>query len=88
MADLQQFERWAARARQEQAPQPDVAPAVMRKIRRLQAPAEDDRGLWAWALGGAGATAAVCGVLGYFAWWEMTAPWVSWARELSDWWSL
>ena len=89
MADLRQFEQWAARAREEPAPAPDVAPDVMRRLRRMQPGAYPGPTVWMWAASGAAAAAAVvCGMLGYYAWVEITAPWHPWLQEFSDWWAL
>ena len=89
MADLRQFAQWAARAREEPALAPDVAPAVMRRLRRMRPEEPPVPGLWMWAASGAAAAAAVvCGVIGYCAWAEMNAPWHPWLQEFSDWWAL
>ncbi len=86
MNALNQFERWAGRARAEAAPEPDVADAVMRRLRRSSAPRVINPPPWMWAVSAASiAAAAVFGVLGYMAWFELDAPGVSLLQEISAW---
>ena len=70
MSDMERFQRWARRAREEGAPGPDVVPAVMARLRRmpaLDAPPPPRTLLWALS-GAAGCVATVCAALGYQAW--------------------
>jgi len=84
MTNLERFERWVHRARQETAPQPDVCAAVMARLlpalaarRAPGAPAESN--VWLWLVSGATAgAAAVCAVLGYGAWTTLSDPWPMW----------
>ena len=85
MPNLDHFQRWAQRARDENPPQPDVAGAVMRRLRQMEAP-RPETGPWMWAASAASVCASVaCAALGYAAWVELSAPWQGWIQELSDW---
>ena len=85
MSDLKQFERWAVRAREEQSPAPDVAPAVLARLRHASAEPPAVPGAWIWAASAAGCAAAVAAIVGYAAWVELAMPWTSWFSELSNW---
>lgn len=68
MTGMERFDRWARLARREAAPAPDVAAAVLERIRRVAAP-EPGPGLVGWILGSATAAAALwVGSAGLSAW--------------------
>jgi hypothetical protein len=86
MKAMDRFERWAARARAEAAPEIDVADAVMCRLERPAAPIVISPPRWMWATAAASvAAAAVLGVVGYMAWIEMNAPGIALLQELSGW---
>jgi hypothetical protein len=86
MSDLKQFERWAVRAREERSPEPEVASAVLARLRQANAEPPAGPGAWIWAASAvAGCAAALAAVVGYAAWAELAAPWTNWFSELSNW---
>ena len=86
MSDLKQFERWAVRAREERSLEPDVAPAVLARLRHANGELPAGPGAWIWAASAvAGCAATLAAVVGYAAWVELAAPWTSWFSELSNW---
>ena len=86
---LEQFERWARRAQHEPAPQPDVAHAVMGRLRRARPEPAARPSILLWAFSGASAcAAAVCALLGYHAWLAVTDPFQGWMENVSTWWML
>lgn len=84
MKDMEQFEHWASRARGEDAPQPDVVPAVMARLRAEPSSAARGGALWALSCVAACA-AAVCCVAGYRAWTVLDHPLRTWMEDLSRW---
>lgn len=58
MSGLERFERWAADARREAAPRPDVADAVLERLRAEGGGPPDRAGLSVWLAGGLAAAAA------------------------------
>ena len=85
MNEMNQFDRWAQRARWESAPRPDVSARVLRRLQGSQPAAAPLNG---WFVGFAAATAAAtlaCAWVGYAAWMELAAPWQGWLPELSGW---
>jgi hypothetical protein len=85
MDDLKQFERWAVRAREESSPEPDVARAVLSRLRQPNAEPPAAPAAWIWAASAAGCAAVLAAIVGYAAWVELAAPWTSWLSELSNW---
>ena len=86
MKDMDRFERWAARARMEIVPAPDVADAVMRRLAGPARPAIITPSPLVWTFSAASAAAAfICGVLGWLAWAEMNASAFAWLQDFSNW---
>ena len=87
--DMRQFERWAARTRGERAPEPDVARAVMRRLRAGEPEGAQGPSIVLWLFSGASAcAAAACAVLGISAWLSLNDPWQNLTQGISDWWML
>ncbi len=83
MREWEVFEKWAALARMEKAPQPDVAAAVIYRLTVL--PEEDAAtGIWAFVTVTACA-AAVCAFLGYDSWLSLFGNWYGWAQDFASW---
>jgi hypothetical protein len=75
---------WMARARDESPPRPDVADAVLRRLRTERA-VEVERAIPAWPVAVAACAALVCVVFGISAWSSLTDPLGSWLGELTSW---
>jgi hypothetical protein len=87
MASLTQFEALVRRARTERAPAPDVAAAVLRRLRTPQpAPIGGEPLGWMWATSTAMTAATVLvAALTYFSWLEFNGTMSAWVTEVSQW---
>ena len=86
MSELNQFERWAGRAREESAPEPWVVGGVMHRLSAWPRLTDAWEGGTVWATFGAmGAAALVLAVLGLGAWALLDNPLGAWARDLGQW---
>jgi len=86
MPDEKSFERWAKRAAEERAPEPDVLPAVMDRIHSVRPQADLGPGALPWVVSGAmAAAAAVCAVVGLSAWASFSSPLGPWLQSFSEW---
>ncbi|HVE13312.1 MAG TPA: hypothetical protein VNI01_07960 [Elusimicrobiota bacterium] len=81
MTRFEDFERWAAAARGDVGPRPDVAAAVLRRLEAEEEPAPLPAA-WAWASAGAALASAM---LGYYSWQAMLGNCFDWARDFTAW---
>jgi len=81
----QPLKDWMARARDDQAPRPDVADAVLRRLRQAERIGAAARAVPAWPALVAACAALVCVVFGVSAWSSLTDPLESWLGELTSW---
>jgi len=85
MSGLDRFKQWAELARLEQAPQPDVASAVLRRLQRSALlPESPTTGMWAFAIASACAAAA-CAFWGHDAWLALLGNWYSSIQDFASW---
>ncbi|MBI5244757.1 MAG: hypothetical protein HY922_13895 [Elusimicrobia bacterium] len=85
MSELERFQRWAGLARLEQPPKPDVAPAVLERLRETVVfPEAATAGMWLFAAASACA-AAVCAVFGYDSWLTLLGDWYGWVQDFAPW---